>query len=45
MVWLVSVSGALTGVAAINGTAGWNATTDAVLKFAFTGTANSFAIV
>jgi len=28
-----------------NGTAGWNATTDAVLKFAFTGTANSFAIV
>ena len=28
-----------------NGIAGWNATTDAVLKFAFTGTANSFAIV
>jgi Ca2+-binding RTX toxin-like protein len=28
-----------------NATAGWNATTDAVLKFAFTGTANSFAIV
>ena len=28
-----------------NATAGWNATTDAVLKFAYTGTANSFAIV
>ena len=28
-----------------NATAGWNASTDFVLKFAFTGSANSFAIV
>jgi len=28
-----------------NATAGWNATTDAVMKFSFTGTANNFAIV
>jgi len=28
-----------------NGTAGWNATTDAVIKFAFTGVANNFSIV
>lgn len=34
-----------TCLALSNGTAGWNATTDAVLKFAFTGTAHSFAIV
>jgi Ca2+-binding RTX toxin-like protein len=28
-----------------NATAGWNATTDAMMKFSFTGTANNFAIV
>jgi Ca2+-binding RTX toxin-like protein len=28
-----------------DGTAGWNATNDAVMKFSFTGTANNFAIV
>jgi Ca2+-binding RTX toxin-like protein len=28
-----------------DGTAGWSATSDSVLKFAFTGSANSFAIV
>ena len=27
-----------------NGTAGWNPATDAVMKFTFTGTANTFAI-
>ena len=28
-----------------NGTAGWNASTDSVLKFTFTGIANNFAII
>jgi hypothetical protein len=28
-----------------NGTAGWNATTDAVLSFSYTGAANGLAII
>jgi hypothetical protein len=42
---LLTFLGGDTYLALNDRTAGWNATTDAVIKFAFTGVANNFSIV